>query len=102
MPSRGAPDESDSHLVLKELETYLWADISVSVKREREQHKAYKKNLEYITGASTGLAGVGLNKDFESWVAVKDKGSNKHDGWKHGELKEEARNFCGTGADHLY
>lgn len=58
--------------------------------------------MEYIIGVSIGLVGVGFNKDFESWVVVKDKGSNKYDGWKYGEFKEEVRNFCGIGVDYLY
>lgn len=40
---------------------------------------------------------MGLDRDFESWVALKDKWTNKDNAWKYYKLKEEARSSHGTG-----
>lgn len=40
---------------------------------------------------------MALDEDFESWMVLKDKWTNKGNAWKYCELKEEVRSFHGTG-----
>lgn len=90
-------DKSESHPVVKMLKAYL-REIYLHMWKEKTQSIKNKptniKDLGYVIGASTCLAGVVLNKDLESWVALKDKWSNKDNAWKYAE--EETRYFCGT------
>lgn len=70
------------HPVLKKLKAYL-REIYVYTWQVKTEHK---KKSGFVVGASMWLIGVALNKDFENWMVLKGKWSNKDNAWKYSEL----------------